>query len=51
MKLLKRITKNRRNVVFEKVKETIEQANNIYLVAHVNPDGDAIGASFGLCLA
>lgn len=37
--------------MFEKVKETIEQANNIYLVAHVNPDGDAIGASFGLCLA
>lgn len=28
----------------------IQQANNILISAHVNPDGDAIGSSFGLAL-
>lgn len=27
----------------------IENANNILISAHINPDGDAVGSSFGLC--
>ena len=28
----------------------VQQANNIVISAHINPDGDAIGSSFGLAL-
>lgn len=37
--------------MFSKVKELIDDSNNIYIVGHVGPDGDAIGSSFALCLA
>lgn len=36
--------------MFKSVKETIKNSKNIYLVAHINPDGDAIGSSFALSL-
>lgn len=36
---------------FEKAKKLIDELNNIYIVAHVNPDGDAIGSTFGLYFA
>lgn len=36
---------------FIKAKEYIIKANKIYIVGHVNPDGDAIGSSFSLYLA
>lgn len=37
--------------MFVKPKEIIEKSDTIYLVAHVNPDGDAIGSTFALCKA
>ena len=37
--------------MFSKIKELIDDSNNIYIVGHVGPDGDAIGSSFALCLA
>ena len=37
--------------MFSKIKELIDDSNNIYIVGHVDPDGDAIGSSFSLCLA
>jgi len=37
--------------VFSKIKELIDKSNNIYIVGHIGPDGDAIGSSFALCLA
>lgn len=32
-----------------KIKEEIDKAQNIVIAGHVNPDGDAIGASISLC--
>lgn len=37
--------------MFSKIKELIDDSNNIYVVGHIGPDGDAIGSSFALCLA
>lgn len=37
--------------MFEKAKVLIKNANRIYVVGHINPDGDSIGAAFGICLA
>lgn len=37
--------------MFEEAKKIIEESQSIYLVAHINPDGDAIGSSFGLAFA
>lgn len=32
------------------LKPTLEKSKNIIIVAHKNPDGDAVGSSLGLCL-
>lgn len=37
--------------VLEKIKEKIEQATNILILTHENPDGDAVGSSLGLLQA
>ncbi|MDD3304141.1 MAG: bifunctional oligoribonuclease/PAP phosphatase NrnA [Clostridia bacterium] len=37
--------------MFKKAKEMIEKANKIYVVGHINPDGDAIGSSFAVYFA
>lgn len=37
--------------MFKQIKDKIVEANTIYIVGHEGPDGDAIGASFSLCLA
>ncbi|MEG2348645.1 MAG: bifunctional oligoribonuclease/PAP phosphatase NrnA [Clostridia bacterium] len=37
--------------MFEEAKKLVEEAKDIYLVAHINPDGDAIGSEFGLAIA
>ena len=34
--------------MFEQAKEIIKQSNTIYVVGHINPDGDAIGSSFAI---
>lgn len=36
---------------FREAKKYIKKANKIYIVGHINPDGDSIGASFSMCLA
>ena len=36
---------------FREAKKYIKKANNIYVVGHINPDGDSIGASFSMYLA
>lgn len=36
---------------FKKAKELIDVSNSIYIVGHVNPDGDAIGSAFATYLA
>ena len=36
---------------FRKAKGLIKKSNNIYIVAHTNPDGDAIGSTFSMYLA
>lgn len=36
---------------FKEAKKYIEEANKIYIVGHINPDGDAIGSGFALYLA
>lgn len=36
--------------MFEQAKKLIEGSKNIYLVGHVSPDGDSIGAAFSMCL-
>lgn len=36
---------------FEQAKKIIEKSKSIYLVAHVNPDGDAIGSTYGMYFA
>lgn len=37
--------------MFSKIKELIDVSNNIYVIGHKGPDGDAIGSSFALCIA
>ena len=37
--------------MFEEAKAMIKEANKIYVVAHINPDGDAIGSTFAIYLA
>lgn len=37
--------------MFNEAKKLVEEANNIYIVGHKNPDGDAIGSAFAMCLA
>ena len=37
--------------MFEQAKKIIEESNTIYIVAHVNPDGDAIGSTFAIYFA
>ena len=34
--------------MFEEAKKYIDEADKIYIVGHVGPDGDAVGASFGM---
>ena len=34
--------------VLEQIREKIDQANNILILTHENPDGDAVGSSLGL---
>ena len=36
---------------FEQAKEIINKSKSIYIVAHVNPDGDAIGSTYGMYFA
>lgn len=36
---------------FEKAKRIIDDSNSIYIVAHINPDGDAIGSTCALYYA
>lgn len=36
---------------FEKAKKIIDGSNSIYMVAHINPDGDAIGSTCALYFA
>lgn len=36
---------------FEKAKKIIDMSNSIYMVAHINPDGDAIGSTCALYFA
>lgn len=36
---------------FEQAKELINKSKSIYIVAHVNPDGDAIGSTYGMYFA
>ena len=37
--------------MFGQAKKLIEEANTIYMVAHTNPDGDAIGSTFAMYFA
>ena len=37
--------------MFSKIKEIIDVSNDIYIIGHKGPDGDAIGSSFSLCIA
>ncbi len=37
--------------MFEKIKQIIDQSQKIYIVAHVNPDGDAIGSTCAMYYA
>lgn len=37
--------------MFNEAKKLVEDASNIYIVGHKNPDGDAIGSAFAMCLA
>lgn len=37
--------------MFKEAYEILEKSQKIYVVAHVNPDGDAIGSTFGIALA
>ena len=36
---------------FEQAKKIIEKSKSIYIVAHINPDGDAIGSTYGMYFA
>ncbi len=37
--------------MFKEAKEIIDNSNKVYVVAHINPDGDAIGSTFAVCMA
>lgn len=37
--------------IFKKIKEKIDSVENIMITAHINPDGDAVGASLALTQA
>ncbi len=37
--------------MFSEAKKLVEDSNKIYIVGHVNPDGDSIGSAFGMCIA
>lgn len=37
--------------MFDEAKILIEESQKIYVVGHINPDGDAIGSAFATCLA
>jgi len=37
--------------MFEQAKKIIDESNTIYIVAHINPDGDAIGSTFAIYFA
>ena len=37
--------------MFKEAKKLVKKANSIYVVGHVNPDGDSIGSSFALYFA
>ena len=37
--------------MFEEAKKIVENSNLIYIVAHINPDGDAIGSTFAIYFA
>ncbi len=37
--------------MFKEAKEIVEKSNKIYIVAHINPDGDAIGSTFAVYFA
>lgn len=36
--------------MFEAAKSLIDNANKVYVVGHINPDGDSIGSAFAMCL-
>ena len=38
-------------VLFKEAKEIIDNSKSVYIVAHINPDGDAIGSTFAIYLA
>lgn len=38
-------------IEFREAKKYIKKAKKIYIVGHINPDGDSIGSSFSMCLA
>ncbi len=38
-------------IEFKEAKKYIKKANKIYVVGHINPDGDSIGSSSAMCLA
>ncbi len=37
--------------MFEEAKKIVENSNLVYVVAHINPDGDAIGSTFAIYFA
>ncbi len=37
--------------MFEEAQELVNKSKTIYVVGHENPDGDAIGSSYAICLA
>lgn len=37
--------------MFKEAKEIIDNSKSVYVVAHINPDGDAIGSTFAIYLA
>ena len=39
------------DIMFSDAKKLVDEAKNIYIVGHKNPDGDAIGSAFAMCLA
>ncbi len=37
--------------MFQRIKETIDNGRKFLVTSHVDPDGDAVGSAFALCLA
>lgn len=37
--------------MFSEAQKLVKDAEKIYVVGHINPDGDSIGSSFGICIA